>query len=159
MPCRNRNNIIFVVALTAIMLSTSTMALASLITTSTSLRSTGTPTISPRDMSAGSSCTEEGQWYCMGTSWQRCAAGQWSVVMQCAEGTQCTPNGLSYTFAVEYTNNGGTETSGSSSATSSRMGTSRICLRIIPCAFVASFMGGYWWILMFAGMVINLILA
>lgn len=42
--------------------------------------------------------------------------------MQCAEGTQCTPSGLSYDFAVENTNSGGTSTSGSSTADASRTG-------------------------------------
>lgn len=96
-------------------------------TTSATPTNTNSPSISPiplkiiqRDYQAGSSCSSEGQWNCMGTSWQRCAAGQWSVVMQCAENTQCTPSGLSYDFAVEYKGGGnGAATSGISSGTSS----------------------------------------
>jgi hypothetical protein len=38
----------------------------------------------------GSQCSPEGQWNCMGTSFQRCAAGTWSVVQQMAAGTVCT---------------------------------------------------------------------
>ncbi|KAJ5183005.1 hypothetical protein N7492_000621 [Penicillium capsulatum] len=36
------------------------------------------------------SCSTEGAWNCIdGTSFQRCAAGKWSVVQQMASGTQC----------------------------------------------------------------------
>jgi hypothetical protein len=38
----------------------------------------------------GSKCSPEGQWNCLGTSFQRCAAGTWSVVQQMAAGTVCT---------------------------------------------------------------------
>jgi hypothetical protein len=38
----------------------------------------------------GSTCSPEGQWNCLGTSFQRCAAGTWSVVQQMAAGTVCT---------------------------------------------------------------------
>ncbi|KAK3379198.1 hypothetical protein B0T24DRAFT_610963 [Lasiosphaeria ovina] len=53
-------------------------------------------TVSPDSGCGGS----EGQWNCMTSSWQRCAAGRWSVVMQCADGTHCTPAGLTYDFRV-----------------------------------------------------------
>ncbi|KAB5572582.1 hypothetical protein GE09DRAFT_1282920 [Coniochaeta sp. 2T2.1] len=58
----------------------------------------------PRDQQApGSSCAgSEGQWNCMTNSWQRCAAGRWSVVMQCAAGTVCVPAGLTYDFKVQF---------------------------------------------------------
>ncbi|KAI1147805.1 hypothetical protein F4825DRAFT_436189 [Nemania diffusa] len=37
-------------------------------------------------------CTDEGAWNCIdGTSFQRCASGQWSVVMSMAAGTKCAP--------------------------------------------------------------------
>ncbi|KAK2814083.1 hypothetical protein FQN50_000487 [Emmonsiellopsis sp. PD_5] len=37
-------------------------------------------------------CQNEGEWNCIGgTSFQRCASGQWSVAMAVAAGTQCTP--------------------------------------------------------------------
>jgi len=40
---------------------------------------------------AGSACATEGMWNCIaGTSYQRCASGTWSVVMQLAAGTTCT---------------------------------------------------------------------
>lgn len=39
---------------------------------------------------AGSACTSEGMWNCIGgTSFQQCASGTWSVVMQVAAGTTC----------------------------------------------------------------------
>ncbi|KAK7924889.1 hypothetical protein PG985_006943 [Apiospora marii] len=52
------------------------------------------PGLAKREMDVGSSCSEEGQWNCMGDSWQRCAAGRWSGVVKSAPGTSCTPNGL-----------------------------------------------------------------
>ncbi|OIW31669.1 hypothetical protein CONLIGDRAFT_234714 [Coniochaeta ligniaria NRRL 30616] len=62
----------------------------------------------PRDQQTpGSSCPgSEGQWNCMTNSWQRCAAGRWSVVMQCAAGTACTPAGLTYDFKVQFSGQG-----------------------------------------------------
>lgn len=74
------------------------------------------PGLRPRADSqvTGSDCSgSEGQWNCMTDSFQRCAAGLWSEVMQCAEGTQCTPSGLTYEFAVQYS--GGGDGSGVSS--------------------------------------------
>ncbi|RCI16051.1 hypothetical protein L249_2075 [Ophiocordyceps polyrhachis-furcata BCC 54312] len=41
---------------------------------------------------AGSSCSSEGTWNCVGgNSFQRCASGQWSVVQAMSEGTSCKP--------------------------------------------------------------------
>ncbi|CAJ2501567.1 Uu.00g044200.m01.CDS01 [Anthostomella pinea] len=72
----------------------------------------GNSEITRRQNSAGSSCEgSEGQWNCMTNTWQRCAAGQWSVVMDCAQGTVCAPSGLSYDFHVEF-DNSGSSTSG-----------------------------------------------
>ncbi|KAI1098215.1 hypothetical protein F4804DRAFT_133249 [Jackrogersella minutella] len=71
--------------------------------------------IEKRQMSSGSSCDgSEGQWNCLTNQWQRCASGQWSVVMDCAVGTMCTPSGLTYDFAVQFANGaaGGPATSG-----------------------------------------------
>ncbi|KAH8886922.1 hypothetical protein GQ53DRAFT_329455 [Thozetella sp. PMI_491] len=63
-------------------------------------------------MTAGSSCSgSEGQWNCLTNSWQRCAAGQWSVVMQCAAGTHCTPSGLTNDFTVQADQGSSTTTS------------------------------------------------
>ncbi|KAI1408861.1 hypothetical protein F5Y13DRAFT_171455 [Hypoxylon sp. FL1857] len=64
-----------------------------------------TSIIQKRQMSAGSSCSgSEGQWNCLTNQWQRCASGQWSVVMDCAAGTICTPSGLTYDFFVSFAN-------------------------------------------------------
>ncbi|KAH7256521.1 hypothetical protein BKA59DRAFT_450608 [Fusarium tricinctum] len=42
---------------------------------------------------AGSACTNEGQWNCIGGSkYQRCASGRWSVVQSMAAGTTCSGN-------------------------------------------------------------------
>ncbi|KAK0652034.1 hypothetical protein B0T16DRAFT_322987 [Cercophora newfieldiana] len=41
---------------------------------------------------AGTACSPEGQWNCIGgTSFQRCASGSWSAIMAVAAGTSCTP--------------------------------------------------------------------
>ncbi len=65
-------------------------------------------TLESRSMSPGSGCGgSEGQWNCMTDSWQRCASGQWSVVMQCAAGTHCAPSGLTYDFEVQANSQGG----------------------------------------------------
>ncbi|OAA35368.1 hypothetical protein BBO_08789 [Beauveria brongniartii RCEF 3172] len=57
---------------------------------------------SRQQQSAGSSCSDEGQWNCMTSSWQRCAAGRWSVVMQCARGTACHPAGLAREMRIQH---------------------------------------------------------
>lgn len=52
-------------------------------------------------MTAGSACTPEGLWNCIGgTSFQQCASGTWSVVQSLAAGTQCTPG---QTTAIDIT--------------------------------------------------------
>ncbi|KAK6866053.1 hypothetical protein PG995_002581 [Apiospora arundinis] len=67
-------------------------------------------------MDPGSSCSEEGQWNCMGSSWQRCAAGRWTKVVECAPGTRCTPNGLTDDMNVENATDSSDSNSGSSSS-------------------------------------------
>jgi hypothetical protein len=43
-------------------------------------------------VTAGTACTSEGMFNCVGgTSYQQCASGTWSVVMPLAAGTSCTP--------------------------------------------------------------------
>ena len=40
---------------------------------------------------AGTACSNEGDWNCVGgTSFQRCASGMWSAIIQMAAGTSCT---------------------------------------------------------------------
>lgn len=49
------------------------------------------------EMVVGSSwANSEGAWYCMTNTFQRCASGKWSTVMDCAPGTVCKPEGLTY---------------------------------------------------------------
>ena len=38
----------------------------------------------------------------MGNQWQRCAAGLWSEVMNCAAGTICSPRGQTVEFFVQF---------------------------------------------------------
>ncbi|RSL94816.1 hypothetical protein CEP52_012419 [Fusarium oligoseptatum] len=51
----------------------------------------------------GTACKPEGYWNCHkgGTSWQRCASGTWSVVMNVAPGTKCIP-GQSMEFIITW---------------------------------------------------------
>ncbi|KAK1771456.1 hypothetical protein QBC33DRAFT_591748 [Phialemonium atrogriseum] len=74
--------------------------------------STASAGVEPRDgdgrRTPGSDCAgSEGLWDCMTDSWQRCASGRWSEVMQCAAGTECAPAGQSYEFEVRYAGGGG----------------------------------------------------
>ncbi|KAK3378248.1 hypothetical protein B0H63DRAFT_242058 [Podospora didyma] len=50
---------------------------------------------------AGTACTPEGQWNCIGgTSFQRCASGIWSAPQAVAAGTACTPGTGEIKFAA-----------------------------------------------------------
>ncbi len=74
------------------------------------------PVLKIRATTPGSGCSgSEGQWNCMNNAWQRCASGQWSVVMQCAAGTHCVPSGLTYDFRVQADSQGSTSTAQASS--------------------------------------------
>lgn len=73
-------------------------------------------------MIVGSTCAgEEGAWYCMTNTFQRCASGEWSAVMACAPGTVCEPEGLTYASqpAFGIGSSDTTTTSSSSSSSSS----------------------------------------
>ena len=35
-------------------------------------------------------------------AWQRCASGQWSVAVDCAQGTVCSPAGLTDALQVQF---------------------------------------------------------
>lgn len=49
------------------------------------------------EMGVGSPCaSSEGAWFCMSSSFQRYASGQWSAALACAPGTVCQPEGLTY---------------------------------------------------------------
>lgn len=71
-----------------------------------------------RNETVGSSCDSEGQWNCMTDSWQRCASGEWSKVVDCADGTRCEPSGQSMEFRIRF-DNGTTTTSSSDNGSSS----------------------------------------
>lgn len=69
----------------------------------------------------GSSCVDEGAWFSMSTNFQRCASGEWSIVQDCAPGTQCEPLGITHNasqpaFGI-YDGNGGTTTTDASTTT------------------------------------------
>ncbi|KAK0615855.1 hypothetical protein B0T17DRAFT_470722, partial [Bombardia bombarda] len=50
---------------------------------------------------AGSACSTEGQWNCIGgTSYQQCGAGTWTPVMPLAAGTKCSP-GISAAISIQ----------------------------------------------------------
>ncbi|KAJ0115443.1 hypothetical protein J7T55_012723 [Diaporthe amygdali] len=60
-------------------------------------------TVRGNEMKVGSPCHGvEGQWYCMTQTFQRCASGQWSVVMDTSWGTVCEPAGFSYDFQPAF---------------------------------------------------------
>ena len=91
-----------------------TAALPSLQPTATE-DATANLTILADAQTSGSSCSgSEGQWNCMTSSWQRCASGRWSVVMQCAAGTICTPAGLTNDFKVQASSPTTTSSGGAS---------------------------------------------
>ncbi|KAH7156138.1 hypothetical protein EDB81DRAFT_880468 [Dactylonectria macrodidyma] len=49
---------------------------------------------------AGTACSTEGEWNCVGgTQFQRCASGTWSVLMAVADGTKCSGSTVS-SFAI-----------------------------------------------------------
>ncbi|KAL1879853.1 hypothetical protein Daus18300_001692 [Diaporthe australafricana] len=60
-------------------------------------------TFHENEVQVGSSCYGlEGEWNCMTTTFQRCASGQWSVVMDTAYGTVCEPAGFTYDFQPAF---------------------------------------------------------
>ncbi|KAF7550258.1 hypothetical protein G7046_g8070 [Stylonectria norvegica] len=89
-----------------------------------------------RAETAGASCDSEGQWNCMTSSWQRCASGRWSVEMQCAAGTKCTPSGHTDDFRIE--NDGSAHGEGTSGGSAS-MGPKGSMSRAIVL-----FIAGFW---------------
>lgn len=45
-------------------------------------------------------CSTDGEYMCLGTTYQVCASGQWSVEMSLASGTSCTGSGSSFAIAA-----------------------------------------------------------
>ncbi|KAF7545143.1 hypothetical protein G7Z17_g9405 [Cylindrodendrum hubeiense] len=132
-------------------LSITTVVTAAIVLSSLILQSMATPTsglarifaaqhnpLGRRTEEVGSSCDSEGQWNCMTSSWQRCASGEWSKEIQCAEGTRCTPSGYTDNLTVEYDGSvNGTETSGSSTGTRASVGKTMILAMFGLCVFLA----------------------
>ncbi|KAF3895354.1 Chitin-binding, domain 3 [Trichophyton interdigitale] len=50
---------------------------------------TGMPTPPGNGTAHAGPCTEEGKWSCSGTQYQRCASGQWTVLMNLPAGVTC----------------------------------------------------------------------
>lgn len=48
-------------------------------------------------------CSTEGDYVCLGTTYQVCASGQWSVAMSLAAGTECTGTGANFEIAAVST--------------------------------------------------------
>ncbi|KAI0973078.1 hypothetical protein F4678DRAFT_38350 [Xylaria arbuscula] len=70
----------------------SSSAPASSVPAATSTTSVAQPASSGAAGTQTGACTNEGAWNCIdGTSFQRCASGQWSVVQSMAAGTKCSP--------------------------------------------------------------------
>lgn len=70
-------------------------------TTATIIPPSSSGTSSTTEGAQTGPCTHEGEWNCLtgGASYQRCASGQWSVVMEMATGVTCTP-GMSDSFSM-----------------------------------------------------------
>lgn len=92
-------------------------------------------------MGVGSSCAgSEGAWFCMSSSFQRCASGQWSAVMQCAQGTVCQPEGLTYdpvTSSSSLLSSSSSSSSPPTSASTSAFGIVPVMTTSTPTAVVA----------------------
>ncbi|EPE03832.1 extracellular protein [Ophiostoma piceae UAMH 11346] len=78
---------------------------ASAVSASSAVVPSDAPTpVFPPVMAPGSACPEgdNGEWNCLSTCWQRCAAGFWSNTMALAPGTQCIPLGLSFDLQIVH---------------------------------------------------------
>lgn len=114
----------FVLPLHAHLLSSATLPQAPEPTAAVQARSSASQGEAPglllrRQQDEGSDCAgSEGQWNCMADTWQRCAGGQWSAVMDMAEGTRCSPEGLTGDFQIEHEDGSGSGGDGDGAATS-----------------------------------------
>jgi hypothetical protein len=76
----------------ATVVATTPTAAAPAATATSSSGSTGSSGSSSGATTAGSACSPEGVWNCVGgSSFQRCGSGTWSPVMALAAGMSCTP--------------------------------------------------------------------
>lgn len=97
---RNNLSMVFAGSMTALMLLS--IALFATDARSSAAVIAPAPAIVRREEPVGGSCSPEGQWNCMPDTWQRCAAGRWSEVMHLADGTVCTPGGLTEEVDIEH---------------------------------------------------------
>lgn len=80
----------------------------------------------------------------MGSSWQRCAAGQWSIVVDTAKGTKCTPEGIVDDISTEHSDSddddddGNGNGSGTSGASRAIEGRGRWLLSAASCGIVVA---------------------
>lgn len=86
-------------------MATSTVAPVAATSAAPAASASASPAASPGGatgaMTAGSACSPEGLWNCIGgTSFQQCASGTWSAVQSLAAGTKCTPG---QTSAIDIT--------------------------------------------------------
>lgn len=97
----------------------------------------------------GQTCSPEGQWNCMTTSYQRCASGMWSVAFPCAAGTICQPFGLTDYITIEYqaTANSGQTEDGGDGSNNERSGRRSSAFRNTPglVLLFAAFAAGVSW--------------
>lgn len=88
---------------TAVAATTAAVTTAAAATTAASTGSTSSGTTGTLE-TAGTACSPDGLWNCLGSSYQQCASGLWSVEMQMAAGTSCT-GGQSATINVVASSN------------------------------------------------------
>lgn len=81
-------------ATTAAPVATSPVATEAPVATSTAVSGggSGDGSSSGETFTAGTACTTEGEWNCIGgTSFQRCASGAWTAAQALSDGVSCTP--------------------------------------------------------------------
>lgn len=62
--------------------------------------SSGSTSSSSSGSAQSGACSTDGEYSCLGTSYQVCASGQWSVEMSLASGTSCTGIGANFEIAA-----------------------------------------------------------
>lgn len=85
--------------------ATSEATVTAAVTTSAAAATTTTASSSSSSSSSSGStqsgaCTTEGEYVCLGDTYQVCASGEWSVAMALASGTECTGTGSSFAIAA-----------------------------------------------------------
>lgn len=84
--------------------ATSEASVTAVAATTAAPAATATGSSSSSSSSSGSTqsgaCSTDGEYVCLGDSYQVCASGQWSVAMALAAGTDCTGTGSSFAIAA-----------------------------------------------------------